>query len=195
MRNFALSLAVLAFASSASAQQQPAPVVAPISDEQQRNVERLRAAALESDLAWEIVEGLVTDVGPRLAASEAETRARDWSAAMLRRQGFSNVRIEPFTMPFWDAVREEASIISPSQQPMVIAALGGSAPTPEDGLEAQIIRFESLAALEAATREQVEGRIVFIDERMTRTQDGSGYGVAVAKRGGCASRAHACVCV
>jgi carboxypeptidase Q len=193
MRNFAFGLVVLALASSANAQQaqQPAPVVAPISAEQQRNVERLRAAALESDLAWEIVEGLVTDVGPRLAASEAEARARDWSAAMLRRQGFSNVRIEPFTMPFWDAVREEASIVSPSRQPMVIAALGGSAPTPEGGLEAEIIRFTSLAELEAATSAQVQGRIVFIDERMTRTQDGSGYGPAVAKRGGCASRAQA----
>jgi hypothetical protein len=192
MRNFAFGLAVLAFASSANAQQaQPAPVVAPISAEQQRNVERLRAAALESDLAWDIVEGLVTDVGPRTAASPAEARAREWSADMLRRQGFSNVRIEPYTMPFWDATREEATIVSPSRQPMVIAALGGSAPTPENGLEAEIIRFDSLASLEAATNAQVQGRIVFIDERMTRTQDGSGYGPAVAKRGGCASRAQA----
>jgi carboxypeptidase Q len=192
MRNFAFGLAVLAFASSANAQQtQPAPTVAPISAEQQRNVERLRTAALESDLAWDIVEGLVTDVGPRLAASEAEARARDWSADMLRRQGFSNVRIEEFTMPFWDATREEASIISPSRQPMVIAALGGSAATPQNGLEAEIIRFTSLAELEAATSAQVQGRIVFIDERMTRTQDGSGYGPAVAKRGRCAALSQA----
>jgi carboxypeptidase Q len=191
MRNFVFGLAVLAFASSANAQQaQPAPV-APISAEQQRTVERLRSAALESDLAWDIVEGLVTDVGPRLAASPAEARAREWSADMLRRHGFSNVRIEPFTMPYWDAVREEASIVSPSRQPMVIAALGGSAPTPQGGLEAEVIRFTSLAELEAATSAQVQGRIVFIDERMTRTQDGSGYGPAVAKRGGCASRAQA----
>lgn len=192
MRNFALALTALAFASSANAQpqQQPAPV-APISAEQQRTVERLRAAALESDLAWDIVEGLVTDIGPRLAASDAEARARDWSVDMLRRQGFSNVRIEPFTMPFWDAVREEASIVSPSHQRMVVAALGGSAPTPAEGLEAEIVRFDSLASLEAATNAQVQGRIVFIDERMTRTQDGSGYGAAVAKRGGCASRAQA----
>jgi hypothetical protein len=191
MRNFALGLAVLAFASSANAQQEAPAPVAPISAEQQRNVERLREAALESDLAWDIVEGLVTDVGPRLAASEAEARARDWSAAMLRRQGFANVRIETFTMPFWDGVVEEASIVSPSRQPMVIAALGGSAPTPAGGLEAEIVRFTSLAELEAATSATVAGKIVFIDERMVRTQDGSGYGVAVAKRGGCASRAQA----
>jgi carboxypeptidase Q len=192
MRNVAVVLAALAFASSANAQQAAAPpVVAPISAEQQRTVDRLREAALESDNAWDIVEGLVTDVGPRIAASEAEARARDWSAAMLRRQGFSNVRIEPYTMPFWDSTREEAEIVSPTRQRMVIAALGGSAPTPADGLEAEIVRFTSLAELEAATNAQVQGRIVFIDERMTRTQDGSGYGPAVGKRGGCASRAQA----
>jgi len=191
MRNFVFGLALLAFASSANAQQQPQPpeLIAPISAEQQRNVDRLRTAAMQSDLAWHIVEGLVTDIGPRLAASEAEARARDWAVAMLRRQGFSNVRIEPFTMPFWDGVREEASIVSPSQQRMVVAALGGSAPTPAGGLEAQVVRFANLAELEAATNAQVSGRIVFIDERMNRMQDGSGYGVAVAKRGRCAQPA------
>jgi carboxypeptidase Q len=195
-----VSLAALLLASSAHAQQTspaaaapaapaPAPVVAPISAEQQRTVERLRAAALESDLAWQLVEDLVTQVGPRLAGSEAEARARDWAEAMLREQRFANVRVEPFTLPFWDAVREEAWIVSPSRQPMVVAALGGSASTPVEGLEADVVRFESLAGLDAATNAQVRGRIVFIDERMTRTQDGSGYGVAVAKRGGCAVRA------
>jgi hypothetical protein len=191
MRTFALALtAALVFASAANAQQQQQPAaVAPISAEQQRNVDRLRAAALESGLAWDIVEDLVTTVGPRIAASEAEARARDWAAAMLREQRFTNVRIEPFTMPFWDAVREESSIISPSPQPMVTAALGGSASTPAEGLEAEVVRFTSLAELEAATNATVAGRIVFIDERMVRTQDGAGYGVAVAKRGGCAPRA------
>jgi hypothetical protein len=196
MRSFALALTVFAFALPASAQQAaqtnrilnpPAPpAAAALSPEQQRNVERLRAAALESDLAWEIVEGLVTDIGPRLAASENEARARDWSVAMLRRHGFSNVRIEPFTMPYWDAVREEASIVSPSQQPMVIAALGGSAATPGDGLEAEVVRFGGLRELEAESRASIEGRNVFIDERMNRMQNGSGYGVAVAKRSRCA---------
>lgn len=191
MRNFALALTALAFASSASAQnailQPPAPPpTAPVSAEQQRTIERLQRAALESDLAWQIVEDLVTEVGPRLAGSEQEARARAWAVEMLREQRFTNIRIEPFTLPYWDAVREEASIIAPSQQPMVVAALGGSPGTPAGGLEAQVIRFANLAELEAATEAQVRGRIVFIDERMLRTQDGSGYGAAVAKRSRCA---------
>ena len=197
MRTSLLALSVLALASSANAQQQPTPPapaatqaalpVAPLSAEQQRTVARLQAAALESDLAWTIVEDLVTEIGPRLAGSEAEARARDWAVTMLREQRFSNVRVEPFTIPYWDSVREEAHIVSPGlTRPMVAAALGGSPSTPAGGLTAQIVRFTDMAALEAAANSAVAGRIVFIDEHMSRAQDGSGYGVAVRKRGRCA---------
>lgn len=186
MKHFLLAAAAVVMAAPAFAQE-----VAPISAEQQRTVERLREAALQSDLAWELVEDLVTEVGPRLAGSEAEARARDWAVAMLREQRFSNVRVEPFTIPYWDGVREEAEILSPARQRMVVAALGGSPSTPEGGLEAQVVRFTDLAALQAAPDEAVAGRIVFIDERMVRTMDGAGYGVAVRKRGQCAPIAQA----
>lgn len=198
MRTFVLALAALALASNAHAQQQPAapthPAVNPqapppaveLSAEQVRTVERLRAAALDSNLAWEIAEDLVTEVGPRLAGSEAEAHARDWAVAMLREQRFTNVRVEPFTIPYWDALREEAHIVGRTPQPMAVAALGGSPSTPRGGLEAEVVRFADMAALEAAPDDAVRGRIVFIDERMARTMDGSGYGAAVAKRGRCA---------
>lgn len=192
MRNTILALATLALASPAHAQQQASAPVAPISAEQQRTVEHLRATALESDLAWSIVENLVTEVGPRLAGSEAEARARDWAVEMLREQRFSNVRVEPFTIPYWDALREEAHIVTPGgERALVAAALGGSPSTPEGGLTADVVRFADMAALEAAPASAVAGRIVFIDERMTRAQDGSGYGVAVRKRGRCAPVAQA----
>lgn len=202
MRNCALGLAALAFASAASAQTPPpghvvavnpppSPEVAPISAEQQRNVDRLRERALQSDLAWDIVEDLVTEVGPRLAGSPEEARARTWAEAMLRENRFANVRTDDFTIPYWHARRQEASIVSPSRQSMVTAALGGSPSTPAGGLEAEVVRFADMAALEAAPNSAVAGRIVFVDERMTRTQDGSGYGAAVAKRGRCAPVAQA----
>ena len=31
------------------------------------------------DYAWDITEGLTTEVGPRLAGTEAEARARAWA--------------------------------------------------------------------------------------------------------------------
>ena len=206
MRNFAFGLAALALASSANAQQQAPtpgfvqavtptreqPATAPLTAAQQRTIDRLQAQALESNHAYEIVESLVTDVGPRLAASEAEARARQWAVAMLRANGFTNVHIEPFTIPYWDATREEAHIVSPGlERPMIAAALGGSPSTPAGGVTAQIVRFPDMAALEAAPTSAVTGRIVFIDEHMSAAQDGAGYGVAVRKRGRCAPVAQA----
>ncbi len=186
----ALALAA-ALIAPASAQQAPAPEVAPITPEVQRTLDRLSAAALASDRAWDIVESLVSEVGPRLAASEAEARARDWAVAMLRGNGFTHVHIEPFTIPYWDATREQAFLVGLGARQLVAVALGGSPSTPVGGLEAEIVRFTDMQALEAAPDAAVTGRIVFIDEMMVRTQDGSGYGVAVAKRGRCAPVAQA----
>ena len=192
MRGKLIALALTAaLIAPASAQQAPAPEVAPITPAMQRTLDRLSAAALESVRVYAIVESLVTEVGPRLAASEAEARARDWAVAMLRGNGFANVRIEPFTIPYWDATREQAFVVSPGARPMVAVALGGSPSTPAGGLEAEIVRFADMAALEAAPDAAVAGRIAFIDERMVRTQDGSGYGIAVRKRGRCAPVAQA----
>jgi hypothetical protein len=188
----ALLVGALVAAPGARAQQAPAPETAAISAEQQRVIDRLQARALDSNHAYGLVESLVTEVGPRLAASEAEARAREWAVAMLRAEGFSNVRIEPFTIPYWDATREEARIVAPGgERAMVAAALGGSPSTSASGLEAEIVRFPDMAALEVAPESAVQGRIVFIDERMTRAQDGAGYGAAVRKRGRCAPVAQA----
>jgi carboxypeptidase Q len=177
---------LFALVATASAQQAP-PAVAPIPPAVQANVERLQKAAADNALAWDIVEGLTTEVGPRLAGSEGEAKARDWAVAMLRRQGFQNVRIEPFTVPYWERVSERASVITANgAQKLVVAALGGSGSTPEGGVEAEIVRFPSIAALREAPDTSVRGKIVFIDEPTSRTQDGSGYGAGVAKRGLCA---------
>ncbi len=41
-------------------------------------VRQLQQAALQDEHAWDVLEGLTTEVGPRLAGTEAEARARDW---------------------------------------------------------------------------------------------------------------------
>jgi carboxypeptidase Q len=142
----------------------------------------LIAQAGAGNEAYAIVESLTLEVGPRQAGSPAEARARDWAVDKLKSLGFHNVRIESFEMPRWLRGEERAEIVTPFPQPLTITTLGGSVGTPSAGIEAEVVRFTSLAALQRAAPQQVEGRIVFIDEPMTRTQDGSGYGVAGAKR-------------
>lgn len=147
-----------------------------------REVDRLRDAALLDDYAWDITEGLTTEVGQRMAGTEAEARARAWSVAKLKAMGFANVRIDPFTMPVWVRGAESASILAPFPQKLVIAALGNSATTQPGGLDGELVGFDTLAELEAAPDAAVRGKIVFVSHAMPRTEDGSGYGVFAAPR-------------
>jgi hypothetical protein len=156
-----------------------------------QTVERLRASGLADRNGYAILEDLVTRVGPRPAGTPAEARARAWAQEMLRKQGFANVRIEPFTATSWQAVRETAEILAPSPQPLVIAALGASPSTPSGGSTGEVARFTSLEALRAAAPGAVRDRIVFIDEAMVRAQDATGYGAATVKRRGCGLAAKA----
>src|SRR5437763_16057568 len=122
-------LASLLLASTAASAQQsistlPPPVLV------DAKVAALRDNALTNDhYAWDIVEGLTTEVGQRLAATEAEARARDWAVRRLKAMGFANVRVEPFDMPVWTRGAESAEIVWPFPQRLVVAALGYSAST------------------------------------------------------------------
>jgi hypothetical protein len=148
-------------------------------------VQTLINQALADDAGLDFVEDLTTEVGARLAGSEAEARSRSWSVARLQRMGFENVRIEAFDIPFWSRITDDVSITGPMPQDIVATAMGGSANTPKGGVEAEVVRFESLAELQAAPLGQVQGKIVFIDQGMIKTMDGSGYGMAVRKRSQC----------
>ena len=143
--------------------------------------ETLRDEALKDDYAWDIVEGLTTEVGPRLAGTPAEARARRWAVAKLFAMGFSNVRVEHFDMPVWVRGAERAEILAPFPQPLAVTALGNSGATPPEGLTAEVVGFDSFAAFEASP-EPVAGKIVFISHAMAATQDGSSYGASIGPR-------------
>ncbi len=136
----------------------------------------LRDAALSDDVAWDITEGLTTEVGPRQAGTEAEARARNWGKAKLEALGFSNVRIETCEMPVWTRGEESGSIIAPFPAKLSITALGNSGATPAKGIEAEVVYFPTLADLEAAPAGSLTGKIAFVSHAMKRTQDGSSYG-------------------
>ncbi|MEO1167689.1 MAG: M28 family peptidase [Pseudomonadota bacterium] len=162
-----LALGAIALPSSAAAQPSDADIAA------------MRDAALESDtLAFSITEGLSTEIGPRLAGTEAEARAREWAIARLTALGFSNVRTEPFQMPTWVRGAETAQIVSPYPQAMHVAALGRSGSTGDAGVTAEIVAFEDIEALRAAPMGSLTGKIVYVGHHMEAAQDGSGYGFA-----------------
>ncbi|HEU0099926.1 MAG TPA: M20/M25/M40 family metallo-hydrolase [Allosphingosinicella sp.] len=144
--------------------------------------ERLRDAALKDDVAYDIVEGLTTEVGPRPGGTDAEARAREWAVRKLKSLGFRNVHVEPSRMQVWERGAETAEIVAPFPQRLVVTAIGRSGATPAGGLSAQVVGFDSLDALKAAPDSAVRGKIVFVSHAMKPAQDGSGYGYYGAVR-------------
>lgn len=129
--------------------------------------------------AYAFVEGLTTEVGPRQAGTEAEARARAWAVEWLKKDGFTNVAIEPFMMDTWvpgDIAR--ARVTAPFAQDLVVLPLGDSAATPVGGIEAEVVFFRTVDDLRAAPDGSLKGKIAYISHAMSRTQDGSQYGFA-----------------
>jgi carboxypeptidase Q len=144
---------------------------------------RLRDAALAGQtIAYTWVSELSTRFGPRPAGSRSETEAAEWAAARLKTLGFENVHVESFAITAWVRGVESAELTGPAAQPLAIAALGESPPTPSGGLEAEVVIFPTFEALKAAPAGSLSGRIALVTERMVRTQDIAGYEAAVEAR-------------
>ncbi|MBE0366632.1 M20/M25/M40 family metallo-hydrolase [Pseudoalteromonas aurantia] len=152
------------------------------SPEQIQQVTQVREAALNSDLSWQILESLTTEVGPRLPGTKNDKKAVEWAQSQFKALGFDKVWIEPATFPHWRRYHESASIITPSEQPLHLTALGNSVSTPKSGIQAEVVFFETLDELIASPEGSLKGKIAFINYRMNRHIDGNGYGPAVKAR-------------
>ncbi|MGB3460341.1 MAG: M20/M25/M40 family metallo-hydrolase [Rhodanobacter lindaniclasticus] len=147
-----------------------------------KTAEQLRDQALHDGTAMAVVTSLTTEVGPRLAGSAADLRAREWALAKFRELGFDKVYSEPVTFPLWQRRSESGAIVAPFPQRLVLTALGYSPATPAGGLTAPVVKFTSLDALKAADPASIKDRIVYVDYRMHRQKDGHDYGPGSAVR-------------
>ena len=148
------------------------PLLQVPSPESAAHAEVLRAEALAGSNAMAIVTSLTTEVGPRLAGSEAEARARMWALDILNEKGFSNVRNEPFEISSLGATRGKCwcGAVSTASGSHGLGRLG------RDGRKwlergSRIIR--DLRGFKARARGSLSGRIAYVGHAMQRTQDGS----------------------
>ena len=153
------------------------------SEQQLATAGALRDRALSGTSAYDHVSSLVTEVGPRSAGSSGDAAAVRWALNKLASLGFSKVRTQDVLVPRWVRGNAEVTLAGSTPQPLVAVALGGSVGTSDEGVEAPVVEVASLDALNALPATTVGGKIVFINQRMERTRDGSGYGAAVRNRG------------
>ena len=162
-------------AASAGAASPEAPRETRIPEAALANAAQLREQALQDKTAWQVVESLTTEIGPRLAGSEADMRAVRWAEAKFKALGYDKVRLEPVSFPKWVRRGESGAVLGEFAQPLHLTALGGS---PGGTVEGEVVRFPDLAALEAAPAGSLAGKIAFVDYTMQRARDGNGYGPA-----------------
>ena len=160
--------------------QRPAPAATSVDP----RVAALRDKALGDDTAYAIVEGITTEVGPRMTdGSAAQARARDWAVAKLKALGFRNVHVEPYRIAnAWERGVETAEVVSPYPQALRLTALGGSGATPVAGLTLPVVYFATFNDLQLAPAGSLAGRIAFVSNQMQPTQDGSSYGAQGSAR-------------
>ncbi len=133
---------------------------------------QLRDSALNDHTGWNVVESLTTEVGPRLAGSEADARAVAWATAKFKALGYDKVWTEAVTFPKWVRHSESLQVLGAHAQPLTITALGRSV---GGTVEGEVVRFPDLAALQAVPDGSLAGKIVFVDYQMVRKRDGSDY--------------------
>lgn len=137
---------------------------------------------LDKDLAYELVESLTVEVGPRLAGTEADLRSVVWAERQLQQLGFDKVWREPFEMLYWERGQARLTVAAPFNQSLVVTALGGSVGTPFDGISSQVVMFNTLEELTQANAADVKDRIVFINHALERDIRGGFYGQVVGGR-------------
>jgi hypothetical protein len=159
----------------------------------QSTADTIIARAQQSERAYETLSHLTDDVGARLTGSKGAARAVRWTTQQFREWGIP-VSNEPVKVPHWVRGREEARLVSPADQNIVLTAIGGSVATPPSGITADVVEVDSFDELKTLGTQKLRGKIVFYDNPMdmdlVRTHRAfEAYRIAVAFRGAGASRA------
>lgn len=163
---------------------EPRPPYQFFSVDQIRVAAQLRQRALtEGTNAYELLDELTRVAPSRLPGGPDDLKAVAWAEATFREMGFDKVWTEPVTMQGWARKSTAAHVISHDGLAFNMTSLGKSASTPEGGVVADVVHFATFEDLVAADASEVEGKIVFISNRMERANNGAGYGPAVIARG------------
>jgi len=135
-------------------------------------IKKLYDTALSNGKAYEWLDHIANRIGPRLSGSIGEERIISYTQERLNELGLDTVWLQPVMVPKWTrGFKEYAYFEADNGQKNVveILALGGSVPTPNLGVKAEVVEVHSFEALEKLGKENIEGKIVFYNRPMDPT--------------------------
>lgn len=125
--------------------------------------------ALLNGKSYDWLDHLSNKIGGRLSGSLEAEQAVKYTEAELKKLGLDKVWLQKVKVPKWTRGIPEYAYIEtgPGKTTLTnICALGGSVPTPDGGLKAEVIEVQNFEDLERYGREQIEGKIVFYNRPM-----------------------------
>lgn len=139
---FALCIAVLPVALAAKnppAPQDPAAHPA-LADGTGPALAAIAGRGMMDSHAYEYLEQLSDDVGPRLTGSERCNQAVAWGVETMKKIGLQNVHAEPWQIfRGWSRISASAEVVSPSRHPLMIDSMGWVGSTPRGGVTADLV--------------------------------------------------------
>lgn len=158
-----------------------------VNQEDSLTIRNLFDMALLNGKSYDWLDDLSNQIGGRLSGSLEAEQAIEFTKEELDKLGLDKVWLQPVMVPKWTrgipeyAFIETAPGITSIQN---VCALGGSVPTPDGGLKAEVIEVSGIEDLKNYGRERIEGKIVFYNRPMDATliNTFSAYGGCVDQR-------------
>ena len=150
--------------------------------DQIRTMERVRDAAMSDPYALNELRHLTDNIGPRLSGSRQAQQAVDYVAGEMRALG-AEVTLEKAMVPHWVRGTETGELTEwPGQTPgttqkIVLTALGGSTPTPPDGITAEVVVVDNWQQFHALSPDAVKDKILLFNHKFDKQLAAQGDGL------------------
>lgn len=141
--------------------------------------------AVADTAAYQRLAYLCDTFGNRLSGSESLTKAIDWVENQMQQDGLVNIKKEEVKVPNWKRGTADLQVLKPRHKHLSLLALGGSVPTSEKGITAEVFVVKNKAEL-FANKEKAKGKIVLFNSEFVS------YGETVQYRWNGASWAAEC---
>ena len=156
MKKLILLLAI-SFCLSANAQQSDSLIIAKIINQSLTNSE-----------CYPRLKYLCKNIGPRLSGSLNGEKAVEYVNQLCIDQKLDTTYLQPVTVPHWVRGQKEQAYykVNGKKTDVAICALGGSIATTKKGLSANVIEVHDFEEIKKLGRDQIEGKIVFMNHPM-----------------------------
>ena len=111
-----------------------------------RDLNAVKAQALDHLIAFPLLDNLSDGIGPRLTGSGQEGRAGRWALEEMRKIGLGNVHPEVWPLVRgWKRGFARGRLVSPFPLELTLTSLGWAGSTAKNGIEADVVKVDASA--------------------------------------------------